>query len=124
MDRNKFEKLVEEALSEIRQEFQKYLKNITVIVEDNPPLDVYERLGISRKGLLLGLYHGVPLKNRGPYYGNLPPDVISIYQKPIEKICHSDKEIKEKVREVVRHEIGHYFGKSDRELKEIENEKY
>jgi predicted Zn-dependent protease with MMP-like domain len=123
MQRKKFEQLVEEALSEIHQEFQKYLKNITVIVEDNPPLDVFDRLGISRKGLLLGLYHGVPLKDRGPYYGNIPPDVISIYQKPIEKICSTDEQIKQKVREVVRHEIGHYFGKSDRELREIENER-
>jgi len=79
-------------------------------------------MGISRRGLLLGLYHGVPLKHRGPYYGNIPPDVISIYQKPIESICSSEEEIKKKVREVVRHEIGHYFGKSDKELKEIEND--
>jgi predicted Zn-dependent protease with MMP-like domain len=122
MEKNKFEKLVEEALSEIREEFQKYLKNITVIVEDHPPPEVLNRMGISRRGLLLGLYHGVPLKHRGPYYGNIPPDVISIYQKPIESICSSEEEIKKKVREVVRHEIGHYFGKSDKELKEIEND--
>lgn len=122
MERSKFEKLVEEALSEIHKEFKKYLKNITVIVEDHPPLEVYNRLGINRRGLLLGLYHGVPLKHRGPYYGNIPPDVISIYQKPIERICATDQEIKRKVREVVRHEIGHYFGKSDKELKELENE--
>jgi predicted Zn-dependent protease with MMP-like domain len=122
MEKNRFEKLVEEALSEIREEFQKYLKNITVIVEDHPPPEVLNRMGISRRGLLLGLYHGVPLKHRGPYYGNIPPDVISIYQKPIESICSSEEEIKKKVREVVRHEIGHYFGKSDKELKEIEND--
>ncbi|HZX09724.1 MAG TPA: metallopeptidase family protein [Acidobacteriota bacterium] len=122
MEKQKFEKLVEEALSEIHEEFQKYLKNITVIVEDHPPPEVLNRMGISRRGLLLGLYHGVPLKHRGPYYGNIPPDVISIYQKPIERICSSEEEIKKKVREVVRHEIGHYFGKSDKELKEIEND--
>jgi len=122
MDKRKFEQLVEEALSEIHKEFKKYLKNITIIVEDNPPLDVFDRLGVNRRGLILGLYHGVPLKHRGPYYGNIPPDVISIYQQPIEKICSTEEEIKHKVREVVRHEIGHYFGKSDKELKEIENE--
>jgi len=122
MDKNKFEKLVEEALSEIHKEFRKYLENITVIVEDHPPAEVYNRLGIGHRGLLLGLYHGVPFKHRGPYYGNIAPDVISIYQKPIESLCSTDEEIKKKVREVVRHEIGHYFGKSDKELKEIENE--
>jgi len=121
MERRKFEKLAEEALSEIHKEFKKYLKNITVIVEDHPPPEVLNRMGIGSGGLLLGLYHGVPLKHRGPYYGNIPPDVISIYQKPIERICASEAEIKNKVREVVRHEIGHYFGKSDKELREIEN---
>ncbi len=122
MDKTKFERLVEEALSEIHKEFKKYLKNITVIVEDNPPHSVYSRLNVNRGGLLLGLYHGVPINKRGAYYGNVPPDVISIYQKPIERVCSTEKEIKQKVREVVRHEIGHYFGKDDKELKEIENE--
>jgi predicted Zn-dependent protease with MMP-like domain len=62
----------------------------------------------------------VPFKHRGPYNGNQPPDVIVIYQKPIESICSSEAEVKDKVREVVLHEVGHYFGLSDRELREIE----
>jgi len=121
MEKKNFEKLVEEALLEIHKKFKKHLKNIAVIVEDYPPQEVYKRLSVDRRNLILGLYHGVPLKNRGPYYGNIPPDVISIYQKPIESVCSTEEEIKKKVREVVRHEMGHYFGKSDKELKEIEN---
>ena len=69
---------------------------------------------------ILGHYHGVPFKHRGPFYGNIPPDVIVIYQKPIESICSTEEEIKKKVREVVFHEIGHYFGLSEKELREIE----
>ncbi|MFO7865876.1 MAG: metallopeptidase family protein [Candidatus Aminicenantes bacterium] len=122
MDRKRFEDLAREALEEIHAEFKKYLENITVIVEDRPPRDVYQKLGVSSRGLILGLYHGVPYKNRGPYYGNVAPDVISIYQEPIEQVCSSDEEIKQKVIDVVRHEIGHYFGKSDRELRALENE--
>jgi predicted Zn-dependent protease with MMP-like domain len=122
MERDRFEELAREALEEIHSEFKKYLENITVIVEDRPPREVYQRLGVPPNGLILGLYHGVPYKNRGPYYGNVPPDVISIYQEPIERVCRDEEEIKEKVREVVRHEIGHYFGKSDRELHAMESE--
>jgi predicted Zn-dependent protease with MMP-like domain len=70
--------------------------------------------------LLLGLYHGVPLKDRGSYYGNVPPDVIIIYQEPIESISSSEDEVRERIREVVRHEIGHHFGLSEKELREIE----
>ncbi len=121
MERERFEELVEEALDELPQRFRKRIQNLAVVVEDKPSREVYERTGSSPFGLLLGLYHGVPFKHRGPFYGNLPPDVITIYQKPIEQICTTEEEIKKKVREVVFHEIGHYFGFNDKELKEIEN---
>jgi len=121
MERERFEELVEEALDELPIKFRKRIQNLAVVVEDKPSREVYERTGGSPFSLILGLYHGVPFKHRGPFYGNLPPDVITIYQQPIEKICYTEEEIKKKVREVVFHEIGHYFGFDDKELKEIEN---
>jgi len=121
MERERFEELVEEALAELPERFRKRIQNLAVVVEDKPSREVYERTGGSPFGLILGLYHGVPFKHRGPFYGNIPPDIITIYQKPIEQICHTEEEIKKKVREVVFHEIGHYFGFNDKELKEIEN---
>jgi predicted Zn-dependent protease with MMP-like domain len=122
MDREQFEQLVEEALAALPQKFKKYIENLAVIVEDYPSGETQRKVGTSRGGSLLGLYHGVPFKHRGPYYGNLPPDVIVIYQKPIESISATDEELKEKVQEVVLHEVGHYFGMSDAELHAIERE--
>ncbi|MGD8536005.1 MAG: metallopeptidase family protein [Candidatus Aminicenantes bacterium] len=122
MERERFEELVEEALADLPKEFKERLQNITVIVEEKPSREVYERLGGSPFNLILGLYHGVPFKHRGPFYGNVPPDVITIYQKPIEEICFTEEEIKKKVKEVVVHEIAHYFGFDDKELKKIENQ--
>jgi predicted Zn-dependent protease with MMP-like domain len=119
MDKKRFEALVEEAIKSLPEEYIKLLKNITVIVEDFPSQEILDVVGATRI-TLLGLYHGVPFKHRGPYYGNLPPDVISIYQKPIEYICSTEKEIQAKVREVVLHEIGHYFGLSENRLRENE----
>jgi len=121
MEKEKFDKLVEEALAGIVKYFKEHINNVEVIVEEKPQRDIYERTGSSPFSTILGHYHGVPLKHRGFYYGNVPPDVIVIYQKPIENVCHSEEEIKEKVKEVVRHEIGHYFGLSHKELNEIEN---
>ncbi|MFQ6070942.1 MAG: metallopeptidase family protein [Candidatus Aminicenantales bacterium] len=120
MRREKFEKLVEEVLLKIPSKFRKYMENISVQVEDEPSREMRLRLGSSPFSTLLGHYHGVPFKHRGPFYGNLPPDVIVIYQKPIEAMCRSEAEIREKVKEVVIHEIGHYFGLSEKELREIE----
>jgi predicted Zn-dependent protease with MMP-like domain len=120
MKREKFELLVEEALADIPPKFKQLLNNITVQVEDSPSPDVLHSLGRAPGSMILGIYHGVPFPHRGPYYGNLPPDIIVIYQHPIEKICYSEEEIKETIRKVVRHEIGHYFGFDDKQLRELE----
>jgi predicted Zn-dependent protease with MMP-like domain len=121
MQKEKFERLVEEALQQIPKKFKKYIDNLVVIIEDTAPEEVYDSTRASRNHSILGVYHGMPLKYRGPYYGNIPPDVITIYQKPIVQLCASEQEIKQKVREVVLHEIGHYFGLSERRLREIES---
>jgi predicted Zn-dependent protease with MMP-like domain len=122
VEKVRFENLVDDALAELPAQFKERLQNITVIVEENPSREVYERTGGSPFSQILGLYHGVPFKHRGPFYGNIPPAVIVIYQKPIEKICSTEEEVKKKVREVVFHEIAHYFGFDEKELKKIENQ--
>jgi predicted Zn-dependent protease with MMP-like domain len=120
MEREKFEKLAEEALAKIPKKFKKLISNLAVLVEEKASREIFERTGATPLSSILGHYHGVPFKHRGPFYGNIPPDVIVIYQKPIESICSTEEDIKKKVREVVFHEIGHYFGLSEKELREIE----
>jgi predicted Zn-dependent protease with MMP-like domain len=122
MKKEEFEKLVEEALARIPRKFRKYLDNIAVIVEKQPSREIYERTGSTPLSTILGHYHGVPFKHRGPFYGNIAPDVIVIYQKPIEAVCSTEEEIKKKVQEVVFHEVGHYFGLKDDELRKIEEQ--
>ena len=120
MDHEAFAQLVKESVADLPKEFKKLLKNIAVIVEEEPGPEERARFGPSGR-TLLGLYHGVPYKHRGPYYGNLPPDVIVIYKRPIESICNTEDEVRSQVRDTVIHEVGHYFGFSDRELREIEH---
>lgn len=117
-----FEALVGEALDDLPAKFKKLIDNVAVIVEDHPSGDTRRSVGLPSSSTLLGVYHGVPFQHRGPYYGNLPPDVIVIYQKPIESICVTEDEVREQVRDVVIHEVGHYFGFSDRELRAIERQ--
>ncbi len=122
MKKEHFEKLVEEALVGLPDEFKKLIENLAVIVEEEAPLEAYRKTGSPPFSRILGTYHGVPFKHRGPYYGNIPPDIITIYQKPIEEICSTEQEIRDEVRKVVIHEVGHYFGFSDDELRKIEEE--
>jgi len=121
--RQRFEKLVEEALREIPRRFRKEMTNVAVIVEDEPPPHILEEMEIEPPDSLFGLYQGTPLPERAWAFGNTLPDRISIYQRPIEEACEDDEEIRECVAETVIHEFGHYFGLSEEEIEEIE-EKY
>ena len=121
MERERFEQLVEKALAEIPKKFRKLLDNLAVIVEEEPRKDIYKNTRTSPLAKILGTYHGIPFKHRGPFYGNYPPDMIVIYQKTIEETCTSEEDIQKKIREVVFHEVGHYFGLTEEELRDIEN---
>ena len=122
MDRSSFEKLVQKSLLRLPRRFKQKLKNISVEVEDRPSAELLRDMGIT-SGTLFGLYQGVPLTQREWNYGNVLPDRIIIYQRPIESAAVSPGEIEEIVLNTVMHEIGHYFGFSDDELNEMEDAK-
>jgi predicted Zn-dependent protease with MMP-like domain len=117
MEKREFERLVLRAIEELPEKFRKKLENIEIIVEDEPQATTLSKCKISPLATLLGLYQGVPLRKRGPWYGNILPDKVTIYQKNIESLCRSREEIEKRVCEVVQHEIGHYFGLKEEELK-------
>ena len=122
MDKKIFEKLVERSLRLLPKKFLEALENIIVEVEDEPPQEVLDDMGIE-DAALYGLYQGVPLTEREWNYGNVLPDRIVIYQGPIERDARTDEEIEEVVLDTVVHEIGHYFGFDDETLYSIEDEK-
>lgn len=116
-----FEDLVVSALKRLPRFFRKKMENVDVIVEDRASPEILEEMGLRSPYELLGLYQGVPLGRRGFFYGNVLPDKITLFQLPIQAICHTKEEVEEKVREVVIHEVGHYFGLDDERLRELEN---
>ena len=111
MDRERFAELVREALDELPPIFREKMKNIEVIVEEEP---------IAQESLL-GLYQGVPFKHRGVWYGNVLPDKITLFKRNIERVSRTDEEIKQWVHKVLIHEIGHYFGFSEADLHRLDN---
>ena len=122
MDRSSFEKLVERSLERLPGKFRNKLRNIMIEIEDEPSEEVLDDMGIE-DGTLFGLYQGVPLTERDWNFGNVLPDRIVIYQRPIEGAASSPEEIEEIVLDTVVHEIGHYFGFDDAELYSIEDSK-
>jgi predicted Zn-dependent protease with MMP-like domain len=119
MTRERFEEIAEQVFGELPQVFGDKIDNVHIVVEDFPPEDVIHEMH-SRKTSLLGLYQGTPLTHRGSWYGTQPtiPDKISLYQKNIESICTTDKEIEKCINEVLFHELGHYFGMSEKEIRD------
>ncbi len=108
------------ALKRLPRFFKEKMKNMDVVVEDRASGDLLLEMGLRSPLELLGLYQGVPLDRRGFYYGNVLPDKITLFQNPIESMCQTKDEIEEKVKEVVIHEVGHYFGLDDDRLRELE----
>jgi predicted Zn-dependent protease with MMP-like domain len=123
MDREEFGWLVTRAVDSLPDEFRTKLENIDVVVEEWPAQYQLAKTRLKRGQTLLGLYEGVPLTKRGRHYGLVPPDKITIFQKPIEAKCSHDTEITAEIQRVVRHEIAHHFGIGDARLRQIERDK-
>jgi predicted Zn-dependent protease with MMP-like domain len=124
MNRAEFEQLASMAVGVLPDEFTAKLENIDIVVQDWPAVDQLRRAGLRHGQMLLGLYEGVPLTKRGQHYGLVPPDKITIFQKPIEAKCgQRGTEIAAEIARVVKHEIAHHFGISDVRLDQIEKER-
>jgi predicted Zn-dependent protease with MMP-like domain len=124
MERQEFDALVFRAIEALPPEFRSKLKNVDVLVEDWPSQQQISRLRLRNKAQLLGLYEGVPQTKRDSSYNLVLPDRITIFQKPIELNCRSDKEIEDEIGRVVRHEIAHHFGIGDATLYKIERQQH
>jgi predicted Zn-dependent protease with MMP-like domain len=106
-----FEDLVDQAVASLPDDLRAFMSNVAVLVEDEPPA------GLP----LLGLYQGIPLTSRTSGYAGVPPDKITIYRGPLERLTGGDRDhLREQVRRVVLHEIAHHFGISDERLRELD----
>ena len=123
MNRERFEGLVTVAIEALPSEFKLSLENIDIVVQEWPTRSQLARLGSRSRFGLLGLYEGVPQTARTTNYNLVPPDKITIFQKPIEAICRSENDIRLEIQRVIQHEIAHHFGISDQKLRIIERKK-
>ena len=121
MDRAKFEGLVADALRSIPHDFRDAMRNIAIVVEDEPSRQLLREMEIEPPDTLFGLYQGTPLTERAWDYGNALPDRILLFQGPHEREAEDDDDLVISVGETLIHEIGHYFGMSEEEIQEIED---
>ena len=110
MPRDRFEELVSDALDRVPPELARLMSNVVVLVEDDPPADDPD---------LLGLYDGTPLTERDSMYAGVLPDRIFVFRNPTLDMCESEEEVVEEVHVTVVHEIAHHFGIDDARLHDL-----
>ncbi len=109
MDPRDFDQLVNDAMLVIPPRFRSRLKNVLFVVEQEPP----------RPGLL-GLYEGRPLTLRSSFEPVSYPDRITIFQGPHERMARNEAELRQLVEETVWHEVAHYFGMDEQQVRRAE----
>jgi len=119
--RKKFEALVADALASIPERFREAMKNIAIVVEDEPAPEILEEMEIEPPETLLGLYQGTPLTDRSWDHGNNLPDQIILFQGPLQRESKNETDLIIAIGETLIHEVGHFFGLSEEEIAEIED---
>jgi predicted Zn-dependent protease with MMP-like domain len=120
VERAKFEAVVADALRRIPQDFRDAMRNLVIVVEDEPSRELLHDMDIHPSDSLFGLYQGIPLTERRWDYGNALPDRILLFQGPHEREARDEDELVGSVAETLIHEIGHYFGMSEEQIEDIE----
>ena len=119
LSREEFESLAQEVFDALPERFQQNMENVRIAIEEEPLEETLVRMGIRSPATLLGLYEGIPLNKRGVWYGMYPvvPDKISLYKKNIERGAQNTDELRMRVRHVLIHEIAHYYGMNEEEVR-------
>ena len=119
MDRTRFIVLVRRALRDVPPPFKEHLRQVDIVVKRRPGRDDLAEAGLSPDESMYGFYRGVPLTERDSGYNIVAPDVIHIYQDPLEEDFPDESELIGEIRTTVLHELGHFFGIDDDRLEEL-----
>lgn len=120
MNAHEFERIVEQALEQLPERFRVALKNVAIVIEDEPtPYDLH-RSHVPRGSTLFGLYQGIPPAERATRGQPYLPDKITIYRGPLTRHFHDEKGLEEQITVTVWHELGHYFGLPESKLPKLE----
>jgi len=126
MNRNDFERLVQEAFERLPARVREQIQNVALLVEDEPSPTVRARENLRYDETLLGYYQGTPLTERGESYGigETVPDTVTLYQNPIEQAAFEDgMDVRDVVADTLWHEFAHHFGMNENQVREREQKR-
>ena len=119
MERARFIEVVRRALRDIPPPFADHLRKVDIVVTLRPSGADLADAGLAPDESMYGFYRGIPLTERDGGYNMVAPDVIHIYQEPLEEDCADDEELMQEIRVTVVHELAHFFGIDDDRLEEL-----
>lgn len=115
-----FEQLVSAGIDAVPEKYLQRLDNVAFVVEAQPTPEQRERMQLKHYETLFGLYEGIPLTKRGSNYNMVLPDKITIFKEPLEWASHDLKDLKERVRHTVWHEVAHFFGLEHQQIHRLD----
>ena len=119
MDRAQFIDVIRAALRDVPPPFREHLREVDIIVKRRPSASDLTEAGLGPGESMYGFYRGIPLTERDSGYNLVAPDVIDVYQEPLEEDFGDGAELRAEIRATVLHELGHYFGIDDDRLEEL-----
>lgn len=119
-----FDRLISKAMDELPQEYIKGLDNVAIVYADWPDEHQAKKAGLRENNLLLGLYEGIPLTQRGSGYTFVLPDKITLFKIPILMVVHNDASLFEQIKRTLWHEIAHYYGLNHDRIDSLEGHKH
>ena len=116
-----FDTLITRAMDELPQEYIKGLKNVVIVMADEPTEEQRQKMKLGTHSLLLGLYEGVPLTQRGSGWSGMLPDKITLFKNQILAVTHDEESLFEQIKRTLWHEIAHYYGLDHDRIDELES---
>lgn len=115
-----FDELITRAMDELPQEYIRGLDNVAIVMADDPTDEQLQKMKIRENSVLLGLYEGIPLTQRGNGYTFVLPDKITLFKHSIQKVCRTESELFEQIKRTLWHEIAHFYGLSHKRMDQIQ----
>ena len=117
-----FDRLITKAMDELPQEYITGLDNVAIVMADEPTEEQQQKMRLREEGkILLGLYEGIPLTQRGSGYTFVLPDKITLFKHSLLWVVHNEDELFEQIKRTLWHEIAHYYGLNHHRIDELQN---
>lgn len=115
-----FDRLISKAMDELPQEYIRGLQNIAIVYADWPDEHQQKKAKLEPGSILLGLYEGIPLTQRGMNYNLVLPDKITLFKQSILRVVSDEAQLFEQIKRTLWHEIAHYYGLNHDRIDELQ----